>query len=246
MIFTELMAFLAVGAEQPTAYGSPPAWEDAVRLGNAAIARTLIDPESARIEWPYTLIGGTLTLRKRQPEHGWYTCGYVNAKNRLGGYVGREPFLVMFQGGQPSIVEVGGRGGGGVAEATCADLAKKGWLRSSGLEALGAMNPGTIPPTPQATQQAYQVLANAGAQQEGGIGIALMETPAGAVIMAVAANSPAERAGLKVGQVIESIGSVSAQGMPLTALSAIMKNQPDIVVLNVTGIGVVKVARKTK
>lgn len=230
----------------PTPYGPPPPWEDAVRLGNTAIARTLIDPESARIEWPYTLIGGTLTLRKKPPQNGWYTCGYVNAKNRLGGYVGREIFLIMFQGGEPLVVEVGGRGGFGLPEATCADLAKKGWLKPSGLEALGAINPGALLPTPQAAQQAFQTLADAGAQQPGGMGIALLETPAGAVIMAVTPGSPAERAGLKIGQVIESLGGISVKGMPLAALTAIMKGQPKNVELKITGVGPVTVIRNAR
>lgn len=226
-----------------TPYGPHPSWEDAVRLGNSAIQKSLIDPESARIEWPFTLIGGTLTLPNKPPASGWYTCGWVNAKNRMGGYVGRSRFLIMFQQGQPTIVEVGGHGGGGLAESVCVDLASKGWLRSSGLEALGAMAPSQIAPSSEATRQAYQTLADAGAQQRGGMGLALLSTPAGAVIMAIAPGSPAERAGLKVGQVIESVGGVSAKGMPLEALSAIISNLPDEVELKIAGLGPIKVLR---
>lgn len=233
-------------ADLPAAYGAPPPWEEAVREGNSAIQRKLVDPESARVEWPYTLIGGTLTLPGQQPQNGWYTCGFVNAKNRLGGYGGREVFLIMFQAGKPTIVEIGGRGGNGSADEMCADLAEKGALKSSGLESLGAMNPSALPPPTQAVDQAYQTVANASAQQPGGIGVSLTATPVGAVIMAVGSNSPAEKAGLKVGQIIESVEGINIKGMPLEALKAIMKNQPDRVALKVTGGGTVLVERNPK
>lgn len=245
-MISALIILTAAPTNAPGTYGAPPAWEDAVRLGNIAVQNTLIDPDSARIEWPYTLIGGTLTFPRKSPQSGWYTCGFVNAKNRFGGYVGREFFLILFQGGRPTAVEVGGRGGSGIAEATCADLAKKGWLRPSGLESLGAMNPSAIPPTPHATEQAFQGLADAGAQQQGGMGVALLTTPAGAVIMAVAAGSPAEKAGLKVGQIIESLGGVDLKGMPMSALTAIMKNQPQRIELKIAGVGKVMVTRSVK
>lgn len=50
---------------------------------DARFAQTLIDPDSRQIE--------DLTF-----PYGGLVCGYINAKNRLGGYTGREPFYAIF------------------------------------------------------------------------------------------------------------------------------------------------------
>ena len=50
---------------------------------DARFASTLIDPGSRQIEYISTPFGGLV-------------CGYVNAKNRLGGYTGRHPFYAIF------------------------------------------------------------------------------------------------------------------------------------------------------
>lgn len=67
-----------------------------LRRGAAeGVTGRLIDPQSAMIEMPYDFIYGTW----RQPFGGSYTgfitCGTVNAKNRMGGYVGAAPFVAV-------------------------------------------------------------------------------------------------------------------------------------------------------
>jgi hypothetical protein len=65
------------------------------------VARGLKDPDSARF-------GATF----RAAESGGQTlvCGYVNAKNSYGGYVGEKPFIAAGDGaGGFSLVGVGGR-----------------------------------------------------------------------------------------------------------------------------------------
>lgn len=57
-------------------------------VAEAAIAGELLDPESARFEWPYGFVFGSVGK-----DIGYYTCGRVNARNRFGGYVGRRPFF---------------------------------------------------------------------------------------------------------------------------------------------------------
>lgn len=46
-----------------------------------AIREELMDPESARFEWPFFFSAQS---------NGWATCGYVNSKNSMGGYVGKN------------------------------------------------------------------------------------------------------------------------------------------------------------
>ena len=51
----------------------------------------LVDPESARFEWPYEL---------KETKQGYYTCGRYNAKNSLGGYAGFSWFSMAVRNGQ--------------------------------------------------------------------------------------------------------------------------------------------------
>ena len=61
---------------------------EAVQSG---IRETLIDPDSARFSG---LIGGW----SDDPELAFYVCGWVNSKNRFGGYAGRQAFLATLSG----------------------------------------------------------------------------------------------------------------------------------------------------
>lgn len=59
--------------------------ENAARQAKALVREQLIDPESARFED---------VVVTRASGGGRAVCGWVNAKNRMGGYVGQEVFLV--------------------------------------------------------------------------------------------------------------------------------------------------------
>jgi hypothetical protein len=86
-----------------------PAPSDAAlrAIGEAALKAKLIDPYSAVIEWspkPFLSIdrltqGAGIfkhTIASGPMSAG---CGAVNAKNRMGGYVGSEPFYVVIKDG---------------------------------------------------------------------------------------------------------------------------------------------------
>lgn len=65
----------------------PNNWQELVSV---CISRKLIDPESARFSW-----------HEAQPRsNGWYGGVWVNAKNRLGGYVGDKPWEWLIVNGQ--------------------------------------------------------------------------------------------------------------------------------------------------
>ena len=53
------------------------------KIIDARFERTLVDPDSRKIEYTKNPGGGIV-------------CGTVNAKNRLGGYTGRQSFVVAF------------------------------------------------------------------------------------------------------------------------------------------------------
>jgi hypothetical protein len=78
-------------------------------LGEQALKASLIDPYSAVIQWspePFEaltmfragLFGKRLTGTPSDPL--MFGCGVVNAKNRMGGYVGRAVFDVVIKDGQ--------------------------------------------------------------------------------------------------------------------------------------------------
>jgi hypothetical protein len=86
------------------------AWEDsepdwALMKANAekALAGKLIDPSSAEVTWPYGFILGTYKPFLQSGIEGYITCGTVNARNRLGGYVGRRYSIVVMDGNAQAL-----------------------------------------------------------------------------------------------------------------------------------------------
>jgi hypothetical protein len=83
-------------------------------MGEAALKYQLLDPYSAVIEWspgpfvPVTSItkGGGIFKRTVVSGPALVGCGTVNAKNRMGGYVGRQAFDVAFQDGKVVLAEM--------------------------------------------------------------------------------------------------------------------------------------------
>jgi hypothetical protein len=61
----------------------------------AAVKARLIDPGSAQFEWPYGFIYGTWKPFLARRVSGYWTCGRVNARNRMGGYAGSAAFVVV-------------------------------------------------------------------------------------------------------------------------------------------------------
>lgn len=59
------------------------------------IKKKLIDPASASIEWPYEFTYGTWKPFLGSRMEGYWSCGVVNAKNRMGGFTGRTYFVAV-------------------------------------------------------------------------------------------------------------------------------------------------------
>ena len=74
------------------------------------LGAALIDPISALYEFQPPKKGYTqpsFLFPQISQNFGWFVCGHVNAKNRLGAYVGRVPFYVLFKNGQIATSLVG-------------------------------------------------------------------------------------------------------------------------------------------
>lgn len=74
---------------------SEPDMENFRRAAEQALRSRLFDPDSARIEWPYGFLSGSWKPAFQKPIEGYWTCGLVNAKNRMGGYTGSHSFVVV-------------------------------------------------------------------------------------------------------------------------------------------------------
>jgi len=64
----------------------------------ASVRNGLIDPESARFD---PVVAG------RTPEGEVVVCGWVNSKNRMGGYAGKQPFTGQLVGTEFKLDRIG-------------------------------------------------------------------------------------------------------------------------------------------
>jgi hypothetical protein len=223
--------------------GPDPTWERAVPLAEAAIKSRLIDPSSAQIEWPYTFSSGTLKALLGKRRAGWMTCGWVNAKNRMGGYTGKAWFFVMINNGVVTEIAIGTADEADVASVYCQDFLKQGFLKPAPGP---APVPGSAAPL---SPEAYAAVANAGARAaaaRGGVGITYTVTLFGAMLAGVAPGSLAETAGLKPGEVIESVNGISIKGFDLPTVQKILAGTAGDLVFGVVGVGPVTVKRAAK
>ncbi|MGY4312852.1 hypothetical protein [Bradyrhizobium sp. JR3.5] len=65
-----------------------------VKSAKTQLGKFLFDPYSAQYE----------DIREIKTEIGAMVCGLVNAKNRMGGYVGRKPFYYMAINGEVAVI----------------------------------------------------------------------------------------------------------------------------------------------
>jgi hypothetical protein len=80
--------------------GAPvPNWGAMKKAAEDDILGRLVDPDSAKFDWPNGFILGTWSPKwARKNTHGYFTCGTVNSRNRMGGYAGTSSFVAMFDG----------------------------------------------------------------------------------------------------------------------------------------------------
>jgi Short C-terminal domain len=85
-----------------------PDWNVLRTNAQASMLSSFFDPSSAKVEWPYGFTYGAWKPAFRGRIEGYWTCGMVNGKNRMGGYVGSRFFVVvMHQNAETLFSEVG-------------------------------------------------------------------------------------------------------------------------------------------
>lgn len=101
MIIRKYGAVCAAAACVLSATNAPaseqPSLEDFKALVEPAVRERLMDPESARFDWPYLF---------HTASNGLVTCGYVNSKNRMGGYAGKSFVIVVYNKGSPPYFNI--------------------------------------------------------------------------------------------------------------------------------------------
>ncbi|OYW50747.1 MAG: hypothetical protein B7Z34_02670 [Novosphingobium sp. 12-62-10] len=186
-----------------------------MQAAQAEISSSLVDPGSAVYTWPYTF-----EIIEENPLFGqrtkrWRTCGTLNARNKMGGYSGTSFVIAEFEGGKLAATGVGEDERFDVVNMVCERWIKRGMIRS--------VAPG-IPSR-----------LNANPASQASVGIGFVPSPAGAVIVAVAPGSIADRAGLKVGQVIVSVNEISLKGRSQAEALTILGALPPTYVMSIAG-----------
>ncbi len=96
------------GGDESAYAKSEPDWGRFRQAAEGALLGRLVDPESAKIEWPYGFLYGSWKPGFAKRLDGYWTCGTVNARNRMGGYTGSTFFVaVLDRDGAVQYVDMG-------------------------------------------------------------------------------------------------------------------------------------------
>lgn len=182
-------------------YGPEPDWPSFRQRAEAGIVGRLIDPESARISWMTGIRKGGFKPLLQRSVYGYVACGTVNAKNRMGGYVGAQTFIVVIDYDRVLHAEID-RSSAGLITETCDT----------------GMTRGMFPPVPS-DQVAVAKPAKPKFTSPMGLGLEAMMD--GAYVSAVAPGSTAEKAGIKPGMVIETINAIPLRDMDQAMLKVV-------------------------
>lgn len=128
MRFLALLLLLAAPALAKDApdYGPAPDPAVGVAMVEAAIKAKLKDPYSAQFDWPYGFTAGSYRPIYARRQHGWITCGTVNARNSYGGYIGRRTIIGLIKNGALVFADIDDNtnfgANNGIESATCSKL----------------------------------------------------------------------------------------------------------------------------
>ena len=106
LVFITLFLFLAACAPPIDVVSYQPLTLTSAQMAlvEATVTRDLFDPESARFRDVYA--ARSTVSRDGEQVEVTVVCGYINAKNRVGGYVGFTPFATALLDGQVGPVEI--------------------------------------------------------------------------------------------------------------------------------------------
>ncbi|CAM3344812.1 PDZ domain-containing protein [Asticcacaulis taihuensis] len=202
--------------------GAAPTWDQAISTGERAIKDRMVDPDSTKIEWPYQFSAVSRKAPFGKTRYGYFTCGTVNSKNRMGGYSGKQWFLIMLKDGAVTDLEIDSPGDGQWTAYECLADVKAGNLVPITINA-------SSHPAPATSLITKPVM-----------GIDFAAVPEGAYIGKVTPKGAADQAGLKPGMVIAEVNGISLKGMTLAGIQSIFTAIEGEMNLMVVGVGEVR------
>ena len=144
-----------------------PDWALFRRNAEAALSLKLVDPDSARFTWPFGFTYGTWKPLLDKRIEGYWTCGLLNARNRMGGYTGSTSFVVVLdRSGSVRFADMGSSGDYDVLSIQCSKSLKL--LPPPPPELAGGATPGPAAPAASLADELRKLveLRNSGALSE--------------------------------------------------------------------------------
>lgn len=208
--------------EAPVDPGPEPSVELFRQLAEPALLRGFFDPGSAQFQWDRGLVGGYWKPLFSKKIPGWFTCGLVNGKNRMGGYVGFHRFVVVVRNDQIVFSQIGDGSAYDLVAMSCQKAIDQGVMPVA--NAIAASPPPLSADQPQ-------------------LGITVTAVPDGGYVGSVVPGSVAEKAAMVPGMVISHLNGVALKGFDQAMIGKMMVSAGDPVVLTIIGKGDVKLTR---
>jgi hypothetical protein len=220
--FAALAATLALSTaakkpEAPIDPGPQPTEEQLHQAGERAILAGFFDPSSAQFQWDQGIAGGYWKPVLQGKVQGWFTCGLVNGKNRMGGYVGFRRFVVVMNNGRVVYSATGDGGNYDFVSMQCQKAAQQGLFPPPGSNAsVAAGSPVLAPDAPR-------------------FGFDIAAVPDGAYVSTVIPGTAAAKAGLLQGMVITKMNGVALQGFDRGTTEKILRGTEGELTLSIVG-----------
>lgn len=198
--------------EQPVNPGPQPSEAEFHRLAEQAALAGFFDPGSAQFQWPFALVGGYYKPVLQGKKIGWWTCGLVNGKNRMGGYVGFRQVVAVVRDGAVVFSAIGDGSAYDFIAGQCQQSANKGLLKPAG----------TIgPPAPDPSEPQF--------------GFFTSPVPDGLYIARVTPGSVAEAGGIVPGMVMTKVNGLPIKGMDMNAAGQLLRAADGAVTFSFVG-----------
>lgn len=218
-----LFVSASVGKEPDIAVdpGPQPDFAQAQQNTESAIKASFFDPDAAQFKWPYAWTGGFWKPLLNGKKVGWFTCGLVNGKNRVGGYVGFRSFVSVVYNDHVIYTEIGQGGDYDFTDLGCRKATSSGVLRES--------------------QAITQIPINPNKPQ---IGMSFSIVPDGLYVVRVLDGSVAQEVGIDPGMVISQVNGISTKGMTQSIARQILAAAEGELVFTIIGKGEVKFTKR--
>lgn len=127
-----MAAIMLMGAKKPDVAPDPGPQPASVvefrQKAEAAIVQGFFDPSTAQFQWDRGIVGSWFKPFLSAKIPGWWTCGLVNGKNRMGGYVGFRRFVAVMRNGSIVFTQIGDGGDIDILTAQCSKAIQNGIL----------------------------------------------------------------------------------------------------------------------